>query len=60
MNAERNERSSETESQPGISSDENSRDPFLGLAENMNGDKQGKVSKSRHSIKKGSKKSKLK
>lgn len=61
LNADRNERSSETESQPGVSSDENSRDPFLGLSDAVNGDKQGKVSKSRHSInKKGSKKAKLK
>ncbi len=58
LNSERAERSSETESQAGLSgSDENSRD-FLGL-ESMNGDKLGKASKSRH-IKKGSKKSKLK
>ena len=59
LNSERMERNSETESQAGLSgSDENSRDNFLGL-ESMNGDKLGKVSKSRH-IKKGSKKSKIK
>merc|ERR1712200_153347 len=59
LNSERTEQSSETESQAGISgSDENSRDNYIGL-DGINGDKLGKVSKSRH-IKKGSKKSKLK
>ncbi|XP_057368717.1 chromatin modification-related protein MEAF6-like [Daphnia carinata] len=59
LNSERAERSSETESQAGMSgSDENSRD-FLSL-EGVNGDKLGKVSKSRHINKRGSKKSKLK
>ena len=63
LNSERAERSSEdAESQdPGMSgSDENSRENFLSLNEVVNGDKQGKTSRSRHLNKKGSKKAKLK
>lgn len=59
LNSEKTERNSETESQAGMSgSDENSRD-FLSM-EGVNGDKLGKISKSRNLGKKGSKKTKLK